>query len=1632
MNANKNGESTARSNPYVGPRFFVKADQDWYYGRNQEANELLALLTARRLVLFYAQSGAGKTSLINARLLPMLEKAQDGFELLPVGRVGDSVDVSVPIKNTFAFNLMVSLGVHIQPEELADLDLADCLLDLAFVDGRWVYAGEGANGPAETSTPESDEGEPEEAQPIKPRALIIDQFEEIFTLHPELEEERIAFFQQLAAAMAADPYLYVMLSMREDYIAQLSPYVNYLPDGLRTRYYMQRMQHEAALEAVSLPAAKGRRPFSPDVPEKLVNYLRRVRTSAPGADGDEARLGPYVEPVQLQVVCYQLWQSLQETPGDIITMADVNQVAKRLAEGQAEADPLAAFIDTALAGYYEQAITAVLSQPDVTVSEYDLRHWFSEVLITSAGIRNLVARGKETTQGMPEMVVRLLDEKHHLVRNDLRGGRPFVELVHDSFVNPIRQANRQWREAQTRNIPWLSAAYQYARTKEPALLLSGDALLLARQQEQTIKGLPDEATAYLKASEDAQREEDLQAAKLRERQRTRLLMGAAIALVIALALAVYGQIQRIRANEQTTIAVTEAANAKVAEAAAAANAVAAVTEAAKAQEARVTADAAAAAQATEAANARNAEATAVAAQADAEIAEDIAKALWLANQSQSYRTSGNTVGGLLLAVEAQKQAAAIATSEADQVEKDVTQNFVHSALLSTLNDYTGSADSGEAVFRANLTDAPFSNGEQYFPVAKSLWVLHNSELVTVTLPEKGIENIAISGDGRSLVFSNDVGEIAWIGTPPIANDLSQPSLELSFRPLPDNQAGSIKALALNQDGQRLAIIRCRPSTTSASTATLTTTPTATPIPGATQREEQVCLLQLWEMDSQGNLARVNQACEPRANDAVSLTFLSGNSRLVWHDQQNLLFVDFQAQQCNPDSIPLPQQPVHKIAYLPGADPTTGFLFTAGNSGDCPACSGWLQWWQIRWENSNVDFSQLGALQQLTSGLTAVQPILEPPAIVTVNQSNQFTWTNTAVADWPAIACGLAGRNLTANEWRTAFPTLSFDTVYAQDEYTNTCALYGLDYGLDISFAREKLNEAAIELRKCNRTAQETAAAMFAQASTYAQESHDTLDSESNFENWGLQILAQHVLEDNAAALGNCINQMVLLYQSNEAGILDRSALQDMIIRLRGVSANIFREEYDHQAALADLQTLTPQITALPSVLQPVFRQKLTNLYSAMCFSINITESCQLLIATADQVARFDQPQRSTTARQPMWRFDGQAGEVVAITMNAEEGRLDPFLRVLDEQGAIIAVNDDSGGSLNSLIIFSVPESGAYFISTTGFGGSSGAYVLTLARNLPAVQVGDTVQRNTATATIWQLALQAGDIISVTVKPADNKTAVYLTLLDANGYYLRDGNRYEAGVPAEIPLFIAPETGIYFIQTAASSDGSGAYELSVGEHETRPLTPNQTESAHTTDSTVWAFEAQVGDVVSITLTMADDNISAFLNLYDRQWNQVGYAEAGYGNRRGNTGRVPLYQAGTYFVEVGTYDSSSGNYDLTFTQDSLPPLSLDIDDESGMGTATSTTLDNLLWQFTGRAGDRVTIDLESPNEFFDPYLTLIAPNGMTLIEDDDSGDGPLSYDARIQDFELPEDGVYFILVGRPDSTELYTLTLRIVSP
>ena len=72
-----------RPNPYVGPRAFETGET--LYGRDHELRDLLDLLIAERIVLLYSPSGAGKSSLIHAGLIPRLREV--GFQVLPVIRV---------------------------------------------------------------------------------------------------------------------------------------------------------------------------------------------------------------------------------------------------------------------------------------------------------------------------------------------------------------------------------------------------------------------------------------------------------------------------------------------------------------------------------------------------------------------------------------------------------------------------------------------------------------------------------------------------------------------------------------------------------------------------------------------------------------------------------------------------------------------------------------------------------------------------------------------------------------------------------------------------------------------------------------------------------------------------------------------------------------------------------------------------------------------------------------------------------------------------------------------------------------------------------------------------------------------------------------------------------------------------------------------------------------------------------------------------------------------------------------------------------------------------------------------------------------------------------------------------------
>ncbi len=432
-----------RVNPYVGPRPFEEDERAWFFGRERELEDLLSLFLVDHCILFYAPSGAGKTSLLNTSLCPRLRA--EGYEVLPVARVsGEYPEPRDAVRNIFSFNVIADLDQGASDAaRLASMTLSDYLFT-----HRQPAPAEGA---------------------VQRRVLIIDQFEELFTTNQQDWEKRDDFFRQLRDALLADPQqtrqrLWLLLTMREEHIADLDPYAPILPGALRTRFYMQPLKRPAALVAVREPARLAGRPFQPQAAEDLVTDLSRIR--AP--DASDSVPGEFVEPLQLQVVCHQIWKELA-WPGSEITVEDL-----RSAGGQS----LAASVDAALGRFYEATLSETLETArarGLIVYEDDLRAWFEQELITETQTRNMLRRGEtETGERSPlsNAVVDLLARTaiFHEVR---RPGRTEVwyELTHDRMIAPILESNRTWYE---QHLVILQARQWRQAGRPTHLLLRGD------------------------------------------------------------------------------------------------------------------------------------------------------------------------------------------------------------------------------------------------------------------------------------------------------------------------------------------------------------------------------------------------------------------------------------------------------------------------------------------------------------------------------------------------------------------------------------------------------------------------------------------------------------------------------------------------------------------------------------------------------------------------------------------------------------------------------------------------------------------------------------------------------------------------------------------------------------------------------------------------------------------------------------------------------------------------------------------------------------------------------------------------------------------------------------------------------
>ena len=260
-----------RGCPYRGLLPFAESDAEVFYGREQLAAELAVKLAARvsrgGMVVVTGASGSGKSSLLRAGLLPILARGQQipGSDRWP--RI-----VMTPTKDPLT-ELAARLAAVGGPDALTVRDGLMRHPDQAHLAIRSAVLAAAAR---------HDEQPPTSGDSGPRLMLIVDQFEQVFTLNPDVggEATRQAFITALCSAAANPvgpgqvPPALVVIAVRGDFwdqCAAVPELVSALQDG---QFVVGPMTESELRVAITGPAEAAGLRIDPALTDTILGDLR--------------------------------------------------------------------------------------------------------------------------------------------------------------------------------------------------------------------------------------------------------------------------------------------------------------------------------------------------------------------------------------------------------------------------------------------------------------------------------------------------------------------------------------------------------------------------------------------------------------------------------------------------------------------------------------------------------------------------------------------------------------------------------------------------------------------------------------------------------------------------------------------------------------------------------------------------------------------------------------------------------------------------------------------------------------------------------------------------------------------------------------------------------------------------------------------------------------------------------------------------------------------------------------------------------------------------------------------------------------------------------------------------------------
>jgi WD40 repeat protein len=246
--------------PYPGLRPYERDETDLFFGREEHTDQLIKHLGLTHFLAVVGPSGCGKSSLVRTGLLAALES---GF--------------------------MASAGgywriAELRPGNQPFARLAEALLENKVLNNETIESSESTEyiallqaslrrGPKSVHEILADTPLPDNTTLL----LLVDQFEEIFRYYQQGDKNEAAAFVKLLLALRSHPDVYVVLTMRSDFIGDCATFYG-LPEAINQGLFLTpRLTRDQLCDAIKLPASV----FGDEVEPILVNHLLNEVGTAP-------------------------------------------------------------------------------------------------------------------------------------------------------------------------------------------------------------------------------------------------------------------------------------------------------------------------------------------------------------------------------------------------------------------------------------------------------------------------------------------------------------------------------------------------------------------------------------------------------------------------------------------------------------------------------------------------------------------------------------------------------------------------------------------------------------------------------------------------------------------------------------------------------------------------------------------------------------------------------------------------------------------------------------------------------------------------------------------------------------------------------------------------------------------------------------------------------------------------------------------------------------------------------------------------------------------------------------------------------------------------------------------------------